>query len=252
LKGFKHWLYDKDDTLISNDADHPTVVRLYELVQKHIDKNMVKTEKKYAINHKQTWNRLHAEGYEGYTRNIVDLVRQLPENFLREDWCVLDIGCGAGYHMEYMAQRVREVYGVDISIKAVEIAVKRLSKFDNVYVYEGTGDSLNMFPDNTFDFVYSMATFQHIPKAFTENYLKETLRCLKPNGKMLFHVIHRLNPEENKGDIGLIKNEETRGYDKETLREMVAKSGLKLDKIIRQKLGRRGNQLEWLWAWCSK
>jgi len=204
------------------------------------------------LQHKKVWNRLHSEKYEGYTENPVDVINHIPSGFLREDWVVLEIGCGAGHVMERLAGKVKELHGIDISSEALLLAEKRLQRFDNVYFHEGLGDNLSMFLDNFFDFIYSIAVFQHIPKVFTMGYLRDCVRVLKPQRKLLFQVITRLNPIENIEDIGFIKSEETRGYSKDELVKMVIESGLKLMDITCQKLTRRGDQLAWFWVWSQK
>jgi ubiquinone/menaquinone biosynthesis C-methylase UbiE len=43
-------------------------------------------------------------------------------------------------------------------------------------------DDLRIFPDNTFDFIYSNFVLQHIKPDYTKAYIREFLRVLAPGG----------------------------------------------------------------------
>jgi hypothetical protein len=65
----------------------------------------------------------------------------------------------------------------------IAIAKQRLSDLPNSHPHHNDGASLSMFPDETFDFVYSYAVFQHIPsREVVIQYLRETHRVMKAGG----------------------------------------------------------------------
>ena len=102
----------------------------------------------------------------------------------------LDFGCGVGRLTQALASHFEEAHGVDVSpamIKlAEEFANQRNSKV-RFYCNQQTG--LGIFEDNSYDFVYSHITLQHIPTRHQRSYLRDFLRVLKPDGVALFQVM---------------------------------------------------------------
>lgn len=205
--------------------------------------------------HRKTWDRLHLKGYPGYTEypRVHELLVNLPVGWLDTKKVLLDIGCGKGFWMEIISSMVSEVHGVDISPEAIRLAEKRLEGLDNTHLYVTKGNALAMFGENRFDLIYSVATFQHIPRKATFDYLVESKRVLKAGGLLVFQVITRWNPELNQGDIGFIKREETIGYTDRQLTDLVSKSGLSVVSLRLQRLrGRASERCGWYWVVCRK
>jgi hypothetical protein len=72
---------------------------------------------------------------------------------------------------------------VDVSEEMVALAGKRLSGIPNAQAHVNSGSDLSLFPDASFDLVYSWIVFQHIPgKDIVLSYLREAQRVLKPGG----------------------------------------------------------------------
>ena len=95
----------------------------------------------------------------------------------------LEIGCGPGRLMRPISRHFREVHGVDVSDEMIRLARERLRDTPNAFPLHGTGSDLAQFGDDTFDFVYSYAVFQHIPsREVVFGYLREAWRVLKPGG----------------------------------------------------------------------
>jgi SAM-dependent methyltransferase len=110
-----------------------------------------------------------------------DLESQLPRLRMRE--AALEIGCGPGRLLRPMARHFGEIHGVDVSDEMIRLATERLRDTPNAHPHQGSGAGLEMFPDATFDFVYSYAVFQHIPsREVVFRYLTEAHRVLKPGG----------------------------------------------------------------------
>jgi ubiquinone/menaquinone biosynthesis C-methylase UbiE len=90
----------------------------------------------------------------------------------------LDIGCGSGHGSSTLAQKFKEVHGVDISHEAIDYA-KTYWQQPNINFK--VGDSLNIpFPDNTFDVVVAFEVFEHLTD--WRKFLSEIKRVLKPDG----------------------------------------------------------------------
>ncbi len=95
----------------------------------------------------------------------------------------LEIGCGPGRLMRPMSRHFAEIHGVDVSDEMVRLARERLRETPHARVYATGGSDLAPFGDNTFDFAYSYAVFQHIPsREVVFRYLEEARRVLKPGG----------------------------------------------------------------------
>jgi ubiquinone/menaquinone biosynthesis C-methylase UbiE len=100
----------------------------------------------------------------------------------------LDFGCGVGRITQALAPYYDEVNGIDISPSMIELAgtYNRYGAKCRYFVNE-TND-LTLFEDNTFDFIYSIITLQHIKPPYIKGYLKEFVRVLAPGGLLAFQV----------------------------------------------------------------
>ncbi len=105
---------------------------------------------------------------------------------------ILDVGCGTGNFSIKLAKMGVYVTGIDISNKMLLIAREKVKnmgldvKFKKMDVYDIA------FPDNHFDDVISMATFEFIKQP--QRAFQEMMRILKPGGLMLIGTIHKNSP----------------------------------------------------------
>lgn len=126
-----------------------------------------------------------AEFYATATEMVTSLESELRRVPLAErgSWRALEIGCGPGRLMRPMSRHFVEIDGVDVSNEMIGIAKQRLSDLPNAHTHHNDGASLSMFPNETFDFVYSYAVFQHIPsREVVIQYLREAHRVMKTGG----------------------------------------------------------------------
>jgi ubiquinone/menaquinone biosynthesis C-methylase UbiE len=126
-----------------------------------------------------------AEFYATATEMVSSLESELRRVPLSErgSWRALEIGCGPGRLMRPMSRHFLEIDGVDVSDEMIAIAKQRLSDLPHAHPHHNNGASLSMFPDETFEFVYSYAVFQHIPRReVVIQYLRETHRVMKTGG----------------------------------------------------------------------
>jgi SAM-dependent methyltransferase len=111
-----------------------------------------------------------------------DLAR-LPSNANRRAWRALEIGCGPGRLMLPLSHDFGEIHGVDVSGEMVALARERLAHIPHAHVHLTDGAGLPQFADESFDFIYSYAVFQHIPdREIIFDYLREIRRVLNPGG----------------------------------------------------------------------
>ncbi len=107
----------------------------------------------------------------------------------------LEIGCGPGRLMLPMSEKFGRVIGFDVSGGMVDLARENLAGIPHAEPRRNSGSDLPGVADESVDFCYSYAVFQHIPdKDVVWNYLRETVRVLKTGGflKLQFNGL----PEE--------------------------------------------------------
>jgi SAM-dependent methyltransferase len=98
---------------------------------------------------------------------------------------MLEVGCGVGRTALSFGQIFELVEGVDISPGMIDLAVRR-GLPENVRLRATNGESLDLFGDASFDFVFSEHVFQHIADgAVIGRYLREIGRVLKPGSVAL-------------------------------------------------------------------
>jgi len=95
----------------------------------------------------------------------------------------LEIGCGPGRIMRPLSADFAEIHGIDVSDEMIRLAREKLRAIPNAYLHHTRTSDLSLFPDESFDFVYSYAVFQHIPsREVVLGYLADARRVLKPGG----------------------------------------------------------------------
>src|SRR5271170_1441107 len=98
----------------------------------------------------------------------------------------LEIGCGPGRLMRPLSRHFGQVHGVDVSDEMIRLGRERLSDIPHAHFHSTDGATLPQFADESFEFIYSYAVFQHIPtREPVLSYMREIRRLLKPGG--VFH-----------------------------------------------------------------
>lgn len=104
------------------------------------------------------------------------------EPYVQKGMKVLDLGCGNGRVYEYLQQKNIDYTGFDLSQGLLDEAQK---KYPETTFVQGNMVSLP-FEDNTFDQVWSIASFHHLQnQTDRKQCLAEIRRVLKPGGKLL-------------------------------------------------------------------
>lgn len=91
---------------------------------------------------------------------------------------ILDVGCGDGTVSEVMIKLGNEVWGIDKNPEALKEAEKR-----GVKIFEGDIEKDFPFENDFFDVVWCLRVLEHI--YYTEQFLKECYRVLKPKGVLI-------------------------------------------------------------------
>lgn len=93
---------------------------------------------------------------------------------------VLEIGVGLGADHQCFAEAGAELYGIDLTERAVGHTQQRLQAF-GLQSNLAVGDAENLdFPEDSFDIVYSWGVLHHSPN--TPKAIAEVHRVLKPGG----------------------------------------------------------------------
>lgn len=125
----------------------------------------------------------------------VDRLLELLEPDRDDD--LLEIGCGYGRLIYRLAPLVNRVTGVDVAPEPIEDARSFLAGFRNVDLKQTNGVDLSVLPDASFDGVWSVTVFQHLPRAAVERYFDETRRVLRPGGRLCFQFMTGGDTEED-------------------------------------------------------
>jgi len=93
---------------------------------------------------------------------------------------VLDAGCGMGRFLEVVSRNSAvRVVGVDLST-SVDAARQNLATRSNVTIIQGDILDPNLFPTESFDFIYSIGVIDHTPNP--KQAFLNLARFLKPDG----------------------------------------------------------------------
>jgi SAM-dependent methyltransferase len=100
----------------------------------------------------------------------------------------LDFGCGPGRLTQALAARFERVDGVDIAGPMIDNARALNRAGDRCAYHLNAAGDLRIFPDDTFDFVYSNITLQHMEPRFSRAYIAEFARVTRPGGVIVFQI----------------------------------------------------------------
>lgn len=100
----------------------------------------------------------------------------------------LDFGCGVGRLTQALGPHFEECHGVDIAPSMIKLARKHNRWGKRCQYYVNDKNDLRIFPDNTFDFIYSNIVLQHMKPDYSKAYIREFLRVLAPGGLIVFQL----------------------------------------------------------------
>lgn len=131
--------------------------------------------------------------FDHFEESEVELAKEVyfdvvNESMLNKDSVVMDMGCGTGRWTKYACKRAKFVEAIDPS-DAVISAAKLLSTEPNVRITQAEVSSIP-FPDDSFDFVFSLGVLHHIPD--TAQAMIDTVKKLKPGGHFLVYLYYKV------------------------------------------------------------
>ncbi|MGA2121587.1 MAG: methyltransferase domain-containing protein [Methanoregula sp.] len=135
-----------------------------------------------------------------------DLIRFVARNYYkakdRGQVRILEVGCGPGANVWYMAQEGFSAYGIDGSRVAIDRAKQRFAK-EHLTGHFTVGDILSLpFEDSFFDAVIDIECIYTNSLADTRKIFSEIIRVLKPNGKFYSKAFMVGTAGEGKGSEG--------------------------------------------------
>ena len=148
----------------------------------------MKPERAYQHNFSVSSPAMH--DFDGRRRKAATMVTVLRDYFevplqrLR----VLDVGGSTGIIDDYLANHFGSVIGIDIDVKAIDIASQT---FDRNNLYFHCGDAMHLdAPDESFDVVICSQVYEHVPDS--KKMIEEIFRILRPGGICYFAASNRL------------------------------------------------------------
>jgi ubiquinone/menaquinone biosynthesis C-methylase UbiE len=125
---------------------------------------------------------------ESYLLQIFSVYfRLFPWNLIDNNSVGFDLGCGSGRWAKFVAPKVKKLYCIDPSKKALSVAQENLKGFNNVEFIEGSVDDITL-PVNSMDFAYSLGVLHHIPN--TRQGIKQCVDLLKPKAPLLLYLYY--------------------------------------------------------------
>jgi SAM-dependent methyltransferase len=107
----------------------------------------------------------------------------------------LDLGCGTGTNVRYLAEHGFEVVGVDFSRLAIERARAKLEGVDRARVLEGDVTELwELGVRGPFDLVLDIGCFHGLPRRRRDAYVEAVERVARPGALFLMFAWGRRGP----------------------------------------------------------
>lgn len=107
--------------------------------------------------------------------------RDNSKKYLRDDYIVLDYGCGTGTTSCELAKYVKEIHAIDISSKMIEVAKQKAfdNKVENVN-FSRTDIFDKIYKKESFDIILAYNMLHTVPTP--ENVVQRIHELLKPEG----------------------------------------------------------------------
>lgn len=128
---------------------------------------------------------------EAEVQSVMELVRSLnPELHYGR---ALDFGCGVGRLTTALATRFDHVTGVDVSKPMIVLADRYRDLLEDSHAARfefvcNSNPNLALFNDQSFDFVLSLITLQHLRPALIRPYIRELCRVTADPGVLVFQL----------------------------------------------------------------
>jgi len=112
---------------------------------------------------------------------------QLLKKKLPSECTILDLGCGAGFLTNVLAQEGFRVTGIDLSASSLKVARSKDLSHSVEYIQADVNQV--PFPNESFEAVSALDLLEHVDSP--EQVVREAARLLKPDGLFFFHTFNR-------------------------------------------------------------
>ncbi|MDP4090477.1 MAG: methyltransferase domain-containing protein [Bacillota bacterium] len=179
------------------------------------------------------------------------LLNNIP---LKRNSSVVDIGCGTGFPLLELAQRLGEscrIFGIDPWEAAVSRAIRKKEQFriKNVEIIKGVGEDMP-FSGEQIDMITSNLGINNFEDP--DRILKECFRVIKPGGKLIFttnlyghfdefYLLFRavLCCLKLEDEVSRLSKHIKKRYSMEAIEELVNRNGFLVKKVIRDNYSMR-------------
>jgi SAM-dependent methyltransferase len=141
---------------------------------------------------------------------------------------VVVIGCGYGRESVHIARRVAHVWGIDVSQRILDKAVRYTRQHDVANFTTVLAENFSTTIPGGIDIVFSIVVFQHITRDLARNYLSLLGRKLAPTGKMVIQFLEDLDATPG-NDADLRVYEPAVSYNVRQVVQMSLSLGLRLE-----------------------
>ncbi|MBS3080842.1 class I SAM-dependent methyltransferase [Candidatus Pacearchaeota archaeon] len=172
----------------------------------------------------ETLNKIWQESYEiGSPTFLIrqKLIKKLIKNSIKNNFLVLDIGCGNGYYIDLLIKYNPKYYGVDLSNFSIENLKEKYPKL-NYYC----GDFMHFNIKKKFDLIIMSEVLEHIENE--DKMLKKIHYLLKKDGKLILSVPFDQNLWSRSDELVNHK----RRYTKKYLKMIIEKNGFKINDMV--------------------
>ena len=150
-------------------------------------------------------------------RKVLDVYDPGPEER------VVDLGCGWGTFGFVLADRVREMVGVDFSEKSIELCDRRLAEHPRPNLRFVCADAGNTgLEGDRYDLVISADLFEHLYPDDSERVVREAFRLLRPGGRFSVWTPHRGHFLEHLKNNDILLKRDVSHVDYKSLPRMVS------------------------------
>jgi SAM-dependent methyltransferase len=141
----------------------------------------------------QAWEKIYREKGKFYVKPHWDLPKLVKWFKRRRVKKVLDLGCGSGRHVVYLAKQGFDVWGFDVSPEGIRVAEAWLAK-EHLRAHLTVGDMTKRFPykNNFFDAIISIQAMHHTTTGKVKGIIREIERVLREKGMIFITVPKRI------------------------------------------------------------
>ncbi len=139
----------------------------------------------------EEWNSFH-----GFTEKDIQALGEqyfdiVSPGMLNENSHIIDIGCGSGRFIKYIQTKYpyQSITGIDPS-SAILAADSLIGADEKITLIQAAADNIP-FPDEHFDFGYSLGVLHHIPD--TTKALNDCVKKIKKDGNFLLYLYYNLD-----------------------------------------------------------